>query len=218
MQEPVNKNSKHGHKLLDTQAASKTLEKLGLKAKDGTTSISELLADFHENGIVLAMIFFALPVAVPLPYPPGFTTLMGTPLIVLAVQLLLGYQKVSLPAKITSYQLRNSVLIMISNKVVPWLQKIEQYVKPRWGFAQSVYCEQLVGFMSLICAISVAIPLPLTNAVPALGIVVMALGLLNRDGLVVIMGFIVSIVGVVIAFGAVAASWISIKYLLKLIW
>lgn len=218
MPKSVNKNLKPAHKLLDTQAASKTLEKLGLKPKDGSTSISELLADFHENGIVLAMIFFALPVAIPLPYPPGFTTVMGTPLIVLAIQLLLGYQKVRLPAKINNYQLRNSVLIMISSKVVPWLKKIEKYIRPRWSFAKSVYCEQFVGFMSLICAISIAIPLPLTNAVPALGIVVMALGLLNRDGLVVVMGFVVSIVGLVIAFGAIAASWISIKYLLKLIW
>ena len=46
-------------------------------SNEGVKLISEIMEDFHENGILLAMFFFALPVAVPLPYPPGFTTIMG---------------------------------------------------------------------------------------------------------------------------------------------
>ena len=42
----------------------------------------------------------------------------------------------------------------------------------------------------------------------------MALGLMNRDGLIIIAGFIISIVGVAIAIAAVIASWLAIKYLL----
>ena len=78
----------------------------------------------------------------------------------------------------------------------------------------SVYCEQFVGLISLIAATAVAIPLFMTNAIPALGITVMALGLMNRDGLIIIAGFIISIVGVAIAIAAVIASWLAIKYLL----
>ena len=205
------------HKFLDNTKVSETLSHLGKKPKTGQTQISELLEDFHENGIALAMIFFALPVAIPLPYPPGFTTVMGTPLIILAFQMLFGYRKVQLPKKINQYKINNSTLIMISNKVVPLIKIIEKYVKPRFNFTKSVYCEQFVGLISLICAISVAIPLPLTNAVPALGITVMVLGLLNRDGLVIGLGLIISIIGLVIASGAIIASWIGIKYLFNLI-
>ena len=45
-------------KLLDSTPASESLQKIGLKSKSGKTKISEILEDFHENGILLAMIFF----------------------------------------------------------------------------------------------------------------------------------------------------------------
>lgn len=205
------------NKLLNPTKASLTLEKLGEKPSEGKTTISELLEDFSENGLLLALIFFSLPVAIPLPYPPGFTTVMGTPLMILSFQMLLGYHKVKLPQKINQYEMKNSILITICNKVVPALKVLENYIKPRFAFARSVYCEQFIGFISLICAISVAIPLPLTNAIPALAITVMGLGLLNRDGWVIILGFVIAIIGLVIATGAIVGSWIGIKYIFNLI-
>ena len=125
-------------KLLDTTLASETLQKIGQKRKNGKTKISELMEDFHENGILLAMIFFALPVAIPLPYPPGFTTIMGIPLVILSIQMLIGSKKVKLPQKINNYELKNSTLKTISNKIVPIIEMIEKYVKPRFSFARSV--------------------------------------------------------------------------------
>ncbi len=200
-------------KLLDATLASETLQKIGQKRKNGKTKISELMEDFHENGILLAMIFFALPVAIPLPYPPGFTTIMGVPLMILSIQMLLGSKKVNLPQKINNYELKNSTLKTISDKIVPIIETIEKYMKPRLSFARSVYCEQFVGLICLIAATAVAIPLFMTNAIPALGITIMALGLMNRDGLIIIAGFIISIIGVIVAIAAVVASWIAIKYL-----
>ena len=198
--------------LLDTTLVSESLKKLALKKKNGKTKISEIMEDFHENGILLAMVFFALPVAVPLPYPPGFTTIMGIPLLILSIQMLFGSKKVRLPQKINDYEIKNSTLKMISNKIVPIVEVIEKYMKPRLSFAKSVYCEQFIGFICLLAAFSVAIPLPLTNAMPALGITVMALGLLNRDGIIILAGIFISFVGMIIAFSAVFASWIALKY------
>lgn len=205
------------NRFLNPNKASLTLEKLGEKPSDGKTTISELLEDFSENGLLLALIFFSLPVAIPLPYPPGFTTIMGTPLMILSFQMLLGYHKVKLPQKINQYEMKNSILVAICHKVVPVLKILENYIKPRFAFARSVYCEQFIGFISLTCAVSVAIPLPLTNAMPALSITVMCLGLLNRDGLVIILGFIIGIIGLIIAAGAIVGSWIGIKYIFNLI-
>lgn len=204
-------------KLLDNTQISTTLAKLGEKPAIGKTKINELLEGFHENGILLAMIFFALPIAVPLPYPPGFTTIMGTPLIILAVQMLLGSKRVRLPKKINDYEINNSVLITISSKIVPFIRAAEKYIKPRFLFAQSVYCEQFIGLMALLCGIAIAIPLPLTNAIPAQGITIMAFGFLNRDGLVIILGAAISIIGLLVAIGAILTTWIGMKYILNFI-
>ncbi|MDN3029916.1 MAG: exopolysaccharide biosynthesis protein [Candidatus Tisiphia sp.] len=204
------------NKQLDRAKVSSIFCKLGQKEKKKKTKISELLIDFHENGLLLIMLFFAIPIAIPLPYPPGFTTIVGIPLIILSMQMLLGFRQVFLPSKINNYQISNDILINISNKIVPKIKLVEKYIRPRYSFASSIYCEQFIGLISLICAITISIPLPLTNAVPALGITIMTLGLLNRDGLTIFLGFIVSIVGLIIAVIAIAASWISIKYLFNL--
>ncbi len=202
-------------KLLDTTAVSETIKKLGDKPVSGKTKVRELMEDFHENGILLAMVFFSLPVAIPLPYPPGFTTIMGIPLMILSVQMLLGSKKVQLPKKINEYELNNATLKAISDKVVPKLVSVERYIRPRMAFAKSVYCEQIVGLVSLVAAFSVALPIPLTNALPAMGISVMSLGLLNRDGLVILGGVLITAFGLVIATGAVVGSWVVIKYIFR---
>ena len=44
-------------KLLNATLASESLQKLSLKSKNGKTKISEIMEDFHENGILLAMVF-----------------------------------------------------------------------------------------------------------------------------------------------------------------
>ncbi|WP_342272314.1 exopolysaccharide biosynthesis protein [Candidatus Tisiphia endosymbiont of Parasteatoda lunata] len=203
-------------KQLDRTTVSSVFYKLGQKEKKEKTRISELLVDFHENGLLLTILFFAIPVAIPLPYPPGFTTIVGIPLMILSMQMLLGFRQVSLPSKINNYQISNDILINISDKIVPKIKFVEKYIRPRFSFAASIYCEQFIGLISLICSIAISIPLPLTNAVPALGITIMALGLLNRDGLTIVLGFITSIFGLIIAFIAISASWISIKYLFNL--
>lgn len=201
------------NKYLDSKPVSETLRELGEKRKNSKTKISQIIEDFHENGILLSMIFFSLPVAIPLPYPPGFTTLMGLPLMILSIQMIFCSKQIKLPQKINDYTIKNSTLKKISDKSVPIIEYIEKYVKPRYSFAKSVYCEQIVGLISLIAAIAVAIPLPLTSAIPALGITIISLGFLNRDGLVIIAGSLVAIVGVIIAFFATAASWYAVSYL-----
>jgi hypothetical protein len=200
-------------KLLEITSASEILKKAGQKPIEGKTKISELIEEFHENGILITMIFFALPVAIPLPYPPGFTTIMGMPLIILSFQMLVGSKKVSLPQKINEYEIKNSTLKTISDKTVPFIKTMEKYVKPRYDFARSVYCEQFIGLISLIAALSVALPIPLTNAIPALGITIMSLGFLNRDGLIILAGVITSLVGVLIAAITLIGGMKLIKYL-----
>ncbi len=200
-------------KFLDHALASETLKKLGNKQKNKSTTISEIIEDFHENGILLAIIFFSLPVAIPLPYPPGFTTIMGIPLIVLSVQMLIGSRKVKLPQKINAYKIKNSTLKTISDKTVPILLYVEKYVKPRVDFAKSIYCEQLVGFICLIASLAVIIPLPLTNAIPAQGIFIMTLGLLNRDGVVIGLGALLAIFGLIVAIAIMIAGLVALKYL-----
>lgn len=199
--------------LPDRILISKTLKKLVDKVSDSKTSVFELIEDFQENAILLTIIFFAIPIACPLPLPPGLATILGVPLIILSIQLAFGSKKVRFPQKISNCRIKNSTLAVIANKIMPVVVAIERYVKPRTEFAKSIYCEQIIGLFCLISSIAASIPLPFTKGIPAFSIIVMVLGLLNRDGVAMIVGVIIAMVGILISTSAILASMIAIKYL-----
>jgi hypothetical protein len=202
------------HKKLNAKPASETIKELTLINEEGSTTVEDIVKVFQENGLLLSLLFFSLPIAIPIPYPPGFTTLVGIPLMMISFQMLLGYEEVRLPQILSQYSISNQNLKVICLKLYPIIEKIEFYLKQRYSFATSVKAEQFIGFVSLIDAIFIAIPLPATNLVPAIGITIMSLGLLRRDGLVVIIGTIISIIGILIAAAVCASVIFAAKFLL----
>jgi hypothetical protein len=96
---------------------------------------------------------------------------------------------------------------------MPVVTVIEKYVKPRIAFARSIYCEQIIGLFCFISSIAASIPLPFTKGIPAFSIIVMVLGLLNRDGVAMIMGVIIAMVGILISTSVILASMLTMKYL-----
>lgn len=191
------------HNILITDTLSRFLD----KSDDGNTKLSEILDEFHENSFLLSLIFFAIPVAIPLPYPPLFTTVMSIPLFLLSIQMIFGYERVSIPTRLENYNINNKTLKMISRKSIPILKKIEKYLKPRYSFARYVIGEKVIGFVSLLCCICIAIPLPFTNAAPAQAIVIMSLGMVGHDGLIVLAGIAWATIGVIIASIATILSF-----------
>lgn len=189
----------NNNKNTENKLASETLLFLSKKEATKKYKISSIIEEFHENGFAISLIFFSLPIAIPLPYPPGVTTLFGVPLFILAIQMILGYHNVRLPKWLSDKEISGTTLKMLAEKALPILKSVEKILQPRLNFTQTVFAEQLVGFVSLICAVAIAIPLPLTNAVPAAGITIMSLSMLRRDGLVLLGGVAVSIIGLVIA-------------------
>jgi hypothetical protein len=187
-------------KLLDDTLASETLRSLGSRDINKTSRLGDILDEFHENSFAIVMVLFNTPMAIP--WPPGFTTVFALPLLIIAIQMSMGLHKLHLPKWIKNLEVKNSTLSMIAQKTIPIFLKVEKHLKPRYKIFQSVYGEQLVGLISIPAALAIAIPLPLTNGIPAIGIVIMCLGLLKRDGLVVLIGIAATMIGLCIAFFA----------------
>jgi len=163
-------------------------------------SIDELRISLHERGFGILLMIFALPVSVPIPYIPGVTTFFAVPLLFLSVQMLFGKEFPWLPKWIAKRSIKRSTLGFIIMKSSPLLKKIERLLKPRILIFSSHHGTQVIGFFSVIFAVSIALPLPFTNFIPALAIVIMSLGLLSRDGVMIFLGILMGIVGVIFTF------------------
>ncbi len=188
---------------------------ISLKPINESTKILELAESFHENGIMINMIIFSLPLAMPVPYPPGLAILISIFLMILALQAILGYRRVWLPARLLQYEIHNKYLIAFSKKALLVISLARKIVKPKFLFVKSSYCKQLIGFIAFINSIIIMVPIPFGNFLPALGITMMSLGVLNKNGFIIIVGIFMSILGLVIAIGLVFTSFTVLLALLS---
>lgn len=160
-------------------------------------SIDNLLDAFHERGFGFLLLILSVPMALPLPVPPGINILLASPLILLTAQQAIGRHTIWLPQWMRKKTIKREVLSKIINTTLPWFERLETFVKPRMKFVTLGIFSNLIGFLGLIMALAICVPLPLTNTVPSLGIALMAVGVITRDGFAVISGAVIGILWII---------------------
>ncbi len=171
-------------------------------------SFGEINAHLSKRGFAILLILFAFPMAIPLPYPPGFTTVLGIPLLLFSIQMLLAMKKPWLPDWAAKKTIKVSHLSFAVSKTAKYFILLEKKLKVRLPYLSSTTGERIIGLISLLCSFSVVLPIMFGNAVPSAGICIMALGLLSKDGVVIIIGIIVGIIGLFVsAFVVYLVFW-----------
>lgn len=198
---------------LKNRPASDVLEDAVRKYQTDKVTVGELMSALHERGFGLLLVIFVLPNCVPVP-APGLTSLTALPLAFLAYQMLLGRDYPWLPGWINNKKIRRSLLANIVSKASPRMKKVEKLLRARLSFASSTTGERVVGAFCLLFSACIAIPLPWTNFIPGIGVLIMSLGLLSRDGITIIIGIVVGLTGVtltggVLFFGAEFIKWVT---------
>lgn len=98
------------------------------------------------------------------------------------------------------------------HRIAPWLQRAEKLLKPRTSFLALPPMEYLVGLICLLLAVVLVLPIPLGNMLPALAVSLMALGLLEWDGIWISAGLIIALVSMVVVSGVVFALFKATIY------
>ncbi|MCK5385172.1 MAG: exopolysaccharide biosynthesis protein [Alphaproteobacteria bacterium] len=158
-------------------------------------SVSALLDAFHERGFGFFLFLFALPAALPLP-AVGYGTVLGLPLVLLSAQQAMGRKTIWLPGSWKARSIRREKLKSIIDRALPWTKRLEYIIRPRLEFVTSGFFLRMIGVFALVMALSVCVPLPLTNTVPSFGIALMSIGVITRDGLAVLVGAIIGMLWV----------------------
>lgn len=118
-----------------------------------------------------------------LPLPPGSTSILGIPLIIISAQMIFGLEKVWLPDFIARRSVSRSLLNKFIDKAIPKLLWLEKWIKPRaWPFSNRA-ADIAIGIFILALSIILWLPIPFGgNWPPALGIFMFTLALFERDG------------------------------------
>lgn len=174
-------------------------------------SIADLLHALEHRAIGALMFIFAVPNAIPV--PPGVSAILGAPLIFLSFQLMIG-RRPWLPRIITDRSLSRVDFEKVVDLAAPWLARAERLMRPRLQFLAKAPAEYLIGAICLLLSIILFLPIPLGNMLPAFTICILALGVLERDGVWIGIGVVCAIAAVVIVWGVVLALLWSALFVL----
>jgi hypothetical protein len=139
------------------------------------------------------------------------------PLIFLGAQLMLGLRP-WLPGVIARRSLARDDLQTLVRRIRPWLARAEKLLRPRWGLLTHPPLEYAIGLLCLVLAVVLSLPIPLGNTLPALAISVLALGVLERDGLWVLAGTALAAFALAVVSGVVWAMAQAALYFVVRLW
>jgi hypothetical protein len=172
-----------------------------LSGRDSIT-IAALIGAGGERSFPMLLILINLPNVVFA--PPVLAGIAAVPTAMFGVQMMTGRRQLWLPERLLSRSITVSALSQLLDRTGPWLDRIEGLGRPRLSWAAGEGARRALGFFSVLAAVIVLLPVPGTNVLPALALIVMAFATLRRDGVLFLIGAALGVLGALVA--AVAAE------------
>lgn len=178
---------------------SQDIEFLLKKSAVYPLTLAEILQTTAERGFGLTIGLLVLPFLFPM--PPGLTSILGSGCLLLGIQMALGKKTPWLPRKIARFKFSRSwsqQLLKNARRLTVWLEKI---VHSRWQqLAANPYTWRINGFCIAWLSILLMLPIPFTNPVPTVAILLLTVSTLETDGLLIFVGYLLTL-GNTIFFG-----------------
>lgn len=156
--------------------------------------LGDIIEQLDERAFGFMLLLLALPCCLPFVYL--LPQIVALPMLALAGQLALGRASPWLPAKLKSRRFSIAdfhTVIKRAQKYGGWIEKI---ARPRLLSLTSHTGSRIVGALLLVPTASILVPLPATNTIPGIGVAIASLGLIERDGLLVITGVLIGFIWV----------------------
>ncbi|HEY9794291.1 MAG TPA: exopolysaccharide biosynthesis protein [Leptolyngbyaceae cyanobacterium] len=180
-------------------------------------TLTEVLQLAGERIFGFLFVILALPSALPVP-APGYSTPFGLVLFLLAVQLIAGAKLPWLPQRISSQPIEIKQVQGVVKAGLPWLRRIEMLSRPRLSYiCTSLPGRVTIGIAIALMGISMMIPIPGTNTLPAMGIFVTGFGLMEDDGAISLGGLVLCLMGGILSASILIALFVGGTSLLDLI-
>lgn len=170
-----------------------------------TIALHEILTLTGERAFAVLFVLTSFPSALPLP-APGYSTPFGLLIVLLASQLILGYTQPWFPQKWLQWTIPLSMAQKVLQVGLPWLNRLEAITRPRLSFL----CTSSIGRLVIGCAIalmglSMMIPIPGTNTLPAMGVFVTGFSFLEDDGAITLGGLTLCLMGFLLSTSILVA-------------
>ncbi len=160
-------------------------------------SLQDIVGALGDRGLGVLIAIFAVPNIFPSTVPFG-NVATGLPVVFLSFHLMLGWQKLVLPHSIARRTISAKVMKSVTPKLAAILARIETLLKPRLLAITGPLAERVIGALCLSLSLISALPIPFAHNLPALGLCMIGLGLIEHDGAAILLGAVIGMTGVVL--------------------
>ena len=174
-------------------------------------TIGEFLDPLGERAFGFLVLILAIPNFIPVPI--GVGGVMGVLVIYVGAQMLLGFQHPWLLRAIRDHGMPRKRVERFVARLTPLLRWLEHVCRPRLEALTRQPAQRISGLLLVATGVLLALPIPFTNYVFGVLLVVYAVALIERDGAALIVAWLAS-VGVAIAL--VTLSGAAIEAMRKL--
>ncbi|MFQ3587572.1 MAG: exopolysaccharide biosynthesis protein [Fimbriimonadaceae bacterium] len=167
-------------------------------ADGGELTIADVLARSEHRGFGFLLVVFSLPVVLPFT-PPGVSSPFAVLIAALAVQMMMRRTQPWFPNRVMAKKVKTGDSRFMK-AMKRWAEFFERFLRPRmrWVYSPGVF-RWFLGPVILLAATAMFLPFPGTNSVPSLAILLIALGLLEEDGVFGLVGALIALAGAAIA-------------------
>jgi hypothetical protein len=152
--------------------------------------LGDLIDRTADRGYGLLLMVLGLPMLIPF-LPPGSSTVVGPIYAAFAVQMLRGSNRPWIPNRFRNAVLARGTVKVLRLRGLPLIRAVERFSRPRGLWVSERIMLRAVGVMVLLMGLILVSPLPFLNTLPAVSVMLIGMGLLNRDALFVLAGMAV---------------------------
>lgn len=166
--------------------------------------LGDLFRGLGDRSFGMLLIAATAPAFIPI---PGLAGALSGPLVMLVgVQLLLRLRQPWLPGFVARRGPNRGTMARLRDLLAPWLGRLEHVVRPRATVMLDHWLPDIVtGLLVLVLGLLLSLPIPFTNYILAALLLLFALALLERDGMLMGVAWLSGLAAVVV-FGVLSGS------------
>jgi hypothetical protein len=176
-------------------------------------TVGQIVRRFGRRAFGAVLFLFSTPNLLPL--PPGSSTVLGAPLVLLAPQVALGVQAPWIPRGLASRKVKGAALAATFGRMLPFVERAERFSRPRLHFMFGPVGDRVIGLVCTLLALVLILPIFGANMLPAAAVGVLSLSLVQRDGVLALIGYLLAIASAGVLVLMAGAVVLAIEKLLQ---
>lgn len=158
-------------------------------------SLGDIMDALGDRAFGALLLILSIPNVLPV---PGLSTATGVPMILLGAQMAAGRHSPWLPRRMLAASFDRKAFLGVIRRARPWAERVERHLRPRLPAMAGPTAERLLGLAVVVLAGILSLPIVFGNQPPALAIALIALGLMESDGVFVSAGLVAGLLAIAI--------------------